>query len=71
MFSAKEAGYKAIFPYGRRFIGFHDARIELDLSQQQFRVRYLGDHKPNSLLDSGIGYWHCADGHVLTIFVLE
>ena len=71
MFSAKEAGYKAVFPHGRRFIGFLDARIELDLSQQQFKIRYLGDHRPNSLLDSGIGYWHRADDHVLTIFVLE
>ena len=71
MFSAKEAGYKAIFPSGRKFIGFHDAEIHLDLSRQQFRIVYLGQHGPNKLLDSGIGYWHRAFDHILTTFVLE
>lgn len=71
MFSAKEAGYKAIFPHGRKFIGFHEAEIDLDLSRQQFRITYLGGHEPNKLLDSGVGYWHRASDHVLTIFVLE
>ena len=41
MFSAK-GGRKAICPLGQRFIGFHEARIELDLARQQFRIKYLG-----------------------------
>lgn len=71
MFSAKEAGYKAIFPLQRRFIGFHEAQVEVDLRQQQFKIRYLGAHTPNRLLDSGTGHWHRAGDHVLTIFVLD
>lgn len=71
MFSAKEAGYKAVFPLQRKFIGFHEAQVELDLPQQQFKIRYLGKHTPNRLLDSGTGHWHRAEDHVLTIFVLD
>lgn len=71
IFSAKEAGYKAIYPLGQRFIGFHEAQIELDLPRQQFRITYLGSHKPNALLDVGVGYWHRAQDHVLTIFLLD
>ena len=40
-FSAKEAGYKAIFPIGGTFIGFQEASIDLDWSQQQFHIRYM------------------------------
>ena len=71
MFSAKEAGYKAIYPLGQRFIGFHEARIELDLARQQFRIKYLGSHTANKLLDAGTGYWHREQDHVLTIFTLD
>ena len=71
IFSAKEAGYKAIYPLGERFIGFQEAEIELDLPRQQFRIKYLGSHKPNALLDAGVGYWHRAHDHVLTIFLLD
>ena len=71
MFSAKEAGYKAIYPLGQRFIGFHEARIELDLARQQFRIKYLGSHTANKLLDAGTGYWHRGQDHVLTIFTLD
>ena len=71
IFSAKEAGYKAIYPLGQRFIGFQEAEIELDLPRQQFRIKYLGSHKPNALLDAGVGYWHRAHDHVLTIFALD
>ena len=71
MFSAKEAGYKAIYPLGQRFIGFHEARIEIDLARQQFRIKYLGSHTANKLLDAGTGYWHLGQGHVLTIFTMD
>jgi 4'-phosphopantetheinyl transferase EntD len=71
MFSAKEAGYKAIYPLGQQFIGFHEARIEIDLARQQFRIKYLGAHTANKLLDAGTGYWHREQDHVLTIFTLD
>lgn len=70
MFSAKEAGYKAIYPIGKKFIGFHDAEIELDEASMTFRIRYLGDHKPNEALNDGEGRWSVALDHVFTIFHL-
>ena len=69
MFSAKEAGYKAIYPLGRKFIGFHDAQIAC--SANTFKIRYLGEHKPNLFLDQGQGYWQCFDDHILTLFTLS
>ena len=70
-FSAKEAGYKAIFPIGGAFIGFQDASIELDWSQQQFRIRYHGAHEPNKALESGVGHWRLTHEHVLTFFSIQ
>ena len=70
MFSAKEAGYKAIYPVGKKFIGFHEAEIELDESSQTFKIRYVGDHEPNKALNSGEGRWAIALDHVFTFFQL-
>lgn len=71
MFSAKESGYKAIYPLGQQFIGFHEAEISLNQNQRTFSIRYLGDHKPNEALNNGQGYWQIADAHVLTLFVID
>ena len=69
-FSAKEAGYKAIYPTGLEFIGFQEAEIELDQAKQEFAIRYLGDHKPNKALEQGRGYYQFHHGHVFTLFVI-
>ena len=70
MFSAKEAGYKAIYPIGQQFIGFKEAEIELDPASQQFRIKYLGRHKPNKLLEKGKGYWQLIDNQLMTLFTI-
>ena len=70
-FSAKEAGYKAIFPIGGTFIGFQEASIDLDWSQQQFHIRYHGAHGPNKALESGVGHWRLTHEHVLTFFSIQ
>ena len=70
-FSAKEAGYKAIFPIGGAFIGFQEASIELDWASQQFRIRYHGGHVPNKALESGVGHWRLTNKHVLTFFSIQ
>jgi 4'-phosphopantetheinyl transferase EntD len=70
-FSAKESGYKAIFPIGGQFIGFQEATVTLDWSTQTFTIEYLGTHAPNSALHSGTGHWQVAGIYVLTIFVMN
>ena len=70
-FSAKEAGYKAIFPIGATFIGFQEASIKLDWAHQQFRIQYHGSHDLNKALESGSGHWRLTNEHVLTFFSIQ
>ncbi len=70
MFSAKEAGYKAIYRIGQAFIGFTEAMIELNPDKQTFTIEYLGDHEPNKALQTGHGYWQQHLDHILTVFVI-
>ena len=70
-FSAKESGYKAIFPRGAQFIGLHEAAVKLDWSAQTFTIEYLGTHSKNNALHSGTGYWQVEGNYVLTIFVIN
>lgn len=70
MFSAKEAGYKAVFPIGQAFIGFHEAEIALDENSQTFVIDYVGNHEPNNVFSRGVGYWRIAYNHVFTLFVI-
>ena len=70
MFSAKEAGYKAIFPVGKEFVGFKEAEIDLDEATQTFKIRYIGEHEPNKALNEGEGRWAITLDHVFTIFHL-
>ena len=43
IFSAKEAVYKAWFPLTGEWLGFHDARLELDAGRQRFAAHILVD----------------------------
>ncbi|MEQ8689829.1 MAG: 4'-phosphopantetheinyl transferase superfamily protein [Pseudomonadales bacterium] len=70
-FSAKEAGYKAIYPHGRKFINFHEAEVDIDTASQTFSIRYLGEHPPNQALNEGQGAYQIAHGHVLTFFCID
>ena len=68
-FSAKEAGYKAIYPLGRSYIGFQEVEVIL-LPEQRFSFRYCGDNPINRELEGGQGYWAIFGEHVLTVFTL-
>lgn len=41
LFSAKEAVYKAWFPLARRWLGFEDATVSIDLARGAFEARLL------------------------------
>jgi len=69
-FSAKEAGYKAIYPIGQQFVGFQEAEIHLAADSNTFTIEYIGEHAPNRALNEGQGYWCEHDGQVMTIFLL-
>jgi 4'-phosphopantetheinyl transferase EntD len=71
IFSAKEAGYKAIYPHGRKFIGFQEVEIEVDAESHTFGISYVGSYEPNRIAHEGIGYWKFYDDHVFTVFVIE
>ena len=69
-FSAKEAGYKAIYPSGQTYIRFQEVAVELHQAGR-FTLRYLGDNLTNAAMNNGLGYWSIIDQHVLTLFVVE
>jgi 4'-phosphopantetheinyl transferase EntD len=67
VFSAKEAFYKAWFPLGRRFLGFHDAALHFDPAEGAFRVRVLRDDVEGPR--EAHGRYALAPPHVLTAVV--
>ena len=69
-FSAKEAGYKAVNPLTDAFIPFREAEVELDWKRSAFRLRYLGRHEPNRLLNDGVGTFGFIGNEVVTLFFL-
>ena len=71
MFSGKEAAYKAINPLTGKFIGFQEVETEIDWGRSMFRIRYLGDHEPNRLLDRGFGRFRILGNQVVTLFLIE
>lgn len=70
-FSAKEAAYKAINPLVGRYIGFREVEIVIEWSRSAFRVRYLGEHEPNRLLEKGYGRFCFCEGQVVTLFFID
>ena len=70
-FSAKEAGYKAINPITGAYIALQEAEVEVDWRRFSFRLRYLGGHRPNRLLEEGRGAFRFIDDQVVTLFWLE
>jgi 4'-phosphopantetheinyl transferase EntD len=70
MFSAKEAGYKAVHPLVGRFIGFQEAEVEVSWPDRTLQLRYVGDHEPNRIMERGIGHFCFFEGYVLTVFVI-
>jgi 4'-phosphopantetheinyl transferase EntD len=74
-FSAKEAVYKAVNPLVGRFIGFQEVEIDLThaptAEQGGFRMRYVGDHEPNRIMELGEGYYDFVDRYVVTVFLIR
>ena len=71
LFSAKEAAYKAINPLVGRYIGFQEVEADIDWHSSMLRIRYLGDHRPNRLLNRGYGRFCFVDDQVVTLFFIE
>ncbi len=70
LFSAKEAGYKAVNPLVGRFIGFQEAEVEVDWQTRQFAIRYVGDYEPNRVLEQGSGYFGFFERYVFSLFII-
>lgn len=71
LFSAKEAGYKAVNPVVGDFIGFQEAEVDVDWSRRAFRLRYIGAHARNRIMALGAGSFAFADGYVITVFRID
>ncbi len=73
-FSAKEAGYKAIYPLAQTYIGFMEAEIRLRKffgdNAGVFDINYVGTHIPNRRLNTGIGFWSIHGDHIMTVFLI-
>jgi 4'-phosphopantetheinyl transferase EntD len=67
LFSAKEAVYKAWFPLAERWLGFEDARVEIDREGGSFSARLLvpGPQVEDRELRGFSGRWLAADGLLL------
>jgi 4'-phosphopantetheinyl transferase EntD len=70
MFSAKEAGYKAVNPSVGKFIGFQEAEVDVDWPSRTLRLRYIGDHAPNRIMSEGVGHFCFFERYVLTVFII-
>ena len=70
LFSAKEAGYKAVNPLVGQFIGFEEVEIDVDWRQFRFSIRYVGKHAANKILDVGLGHFGFFEDHVISLFVI-
>jgi 4'-phosphopantetheinyl transferase EntD len=68
LFSAKEAVYKAWFPLADRWLGFEDARVEIDRERHTFSARLLvaGPRVEDRELRGFSGRWLARDGLLLT-----
>jgi 4'-phosphopantetheinyl transferase EntD len=72
LFSAKEAVYKAWFPLARRWLGFEDAALTIDLDGGAFRARLLvpGPVVGGQPLTELRGRWCVDDGIVAAAAVV-
>ena len=71
LFSAKESVYKAWYPLARRWLGFEEARLEIDPAGT-FTARLLvpGPQLPEGELTSLAGHWLVRQGLVVTAIAL-
>jgi 4'-phosphopantetheinyl transferase EntD len=72
LFCAKEAVYKAWFPLTQRWLGFEQARVDLDPVNRTFRARLLADGSltGGEALTSFEGRWLVSKGLIATAIVV-
>lgn len=72
LFCAKEAVYKAWFPLARRWLGFEDAELTIDVAGEAFRARLLvpGPAVNGTPLTELHGLWRVDDGIVAAAAVI-
>lgn len=70
MFSAKEAGFKAVNPLVGRYIAFHEAEVVVDWGAGRWRLDYLGSHADNRIMERGEGRFGFLGDNVVTVFVI-
>lgn len=70
LFAAKEAGYKLVQPRVGRYIGFQEAEVSVDWAGGTWRLRYLGDHEPNRLMEHGEGSFGFCGPYVIALLAL-
>lgn len=71
LFSAKEAVYKATFPIVGRFIGFHEAELTVDEARGRISFSYVGDHPPNSVMESAECRFLFSGPYVLSLVIIH
>jgi 4'-phosphopantetheinyl transferase EntD len=72
LFSAKEAVYKAWFPLARRWLGFQDVALSVDVPRETFRARLLvpGPLVGGARLSEVAGSWCVDDGVICTAVIV-
>jgi 4'-phosphopantetheinyl transferase EntD len=72
LFSIKESIYKAWFPLAGRWLGFEDATVSIDPTEQTFSARLLvpGPEVEGRELRGFQGRWLAADGFLLAAIAL-
>ncbi len=71
LFSAKESVFKAFSPLAKRYIGFQEIELLLDVATQSFSLRYLGNTIDKGLFEKSEGHWSSLAGHVITLVMVE
>ncbi len=70
IFSAKEACYKLLHALVGEFVDFLSVEIALDVGEQRFCARYLGEKRRNAVITKARGYYRSLGNHWLTCIVL-
>jgi 4'-phosphopantetheinyl transferase EntD len=72
LFSAKEAVYKAWFPLAKRWLGFDDVELSIDLANGEFAAELLipGPVVGGAMLTEFPGRWALQDGVICTTVVV-
>ena len=71
LFSAKEAVFKAINPLVRRYFGFREVEIHLDLVNCRFSLEYVGSNLPRDLFQAASGAWTEIGGCLITSVTVD